>query len=294
MIHPGQWWRQRVPGAVGHMVLSTFFFNIMFAATKAVSHLPGMEVIFFRCFIAGLLVVPFLVRDRVHWIGQHHGLLIARGTVGTAALLAFYYTITRLPLATAVVIQYLSTIFSNLLAVWLLGERMGVKQWLFYGMAFSGVMVIKGFDPDIPLFTLGMGLLAAALAGLAYNLVRQLSGKEPAMVVVLHFQIIGALSGALYCLLHDFVWPVGIDWLYLGLIGWMAFLGQQHLTLALHSASIGLTAGINYLGVVFALLFGVFFFQEHYAWYHLLGMGIVVAGVIGSVVMGNRVNSSPT
>lgn len=58
----------------------------------------------------------------------------------------FFVTVQNIPLATAVTTAYLAPIFTTLIGVFVLGERVHAMQWLFYGMSFAGVFVIKGFD----------------------------------------------------------------------------------------------------------------------------------------------------
>jgi drug/metabolite transporter (DMT)-like permease len=55
-----------------------------------------------------------------------------RGVFGVIALTSFFYTLKELPIAIAVTVQYLSPLFTVLLAVHLLGERVRPIQWLFF------------------------------------------------------------------------------------------------------------------------------------------------------------------
>src|SRR4051812_22204107 len=131
--------------AVANMLLATFAFAVMNVFVKQLSRMPAMEIAFFRCLVSAVICFVGISRARVDWKGNNNALLIARGTFGTLALYLFFVTVQNIPLATAVAIAYLSPIFTTLIGVFVLGERVRPMQWMFYGVAFAGVIVIKGF-----------------------------------------------------------------------------------------------------------------------------------------------------
>lgn len=261
------------------MLASTFFFALMNVCIKKVGHLPAMEIVFFRCLLSLLICLVILQQKNIPWQGSNRKLLLARGIFGTIALYTFFITLSNMPLGTAVTIQYMSPIFTTIVAIFLLGEKVKYLQWLFFAISFAGVIIIKGFDNRISLSMLAIGITSAIASAFAYNMVRSLKEKEHPIVVVLHFQIIGTLAGLLFTL---FIWklPVGMDWFYLILIGIFTQLGQENLTKALQLEKIANVSILNYLGVIYALLFGFMFFSEHYGVAALSGILLVLAGVV--------------
>ena len=260
------------------MLFSTFSFAVMNIFIKKVGNIPAMEIVFFRCTVSMLLCFFIIFRAKTDWKGSNRTLLIARGTFGTIALYTFFITINKMPLGTAVTIQYLSPIFTTIIAIFLLKENIKLLQWLFFIISFIGVLVIKGVDSRVSMFILGMGIISAIASGFAYNMVRSLKGREDTMVVVLHFQIIGSAAGLIFSL---FNWrtPIGMEWVYLILIGVCTQLGQVNLTKALQRVRIADATILNYLGIIYALIFGFLFFGERYNWLTLLGIMLVLAGV---------------
>ena len=265
---------------IKHMLLSTFSFAIMNVCVKKLgNNIPGMEMMFFRCAVSMLLCFQILIREKVDWKGSNRGLLIARGTFGTISVFAFFITLQNMPLGTAVTIQYLSPIFTTVIAIFLLKERVRPVQWLFFILSFSGVLVIKGFDTRISLMMLILGIISALASGFAYNMVRSLKEKEHTMVVVLHFQIIGAVTGFIFSI---FNWrmPQGWEWFYLVMIGILTQIGQVNLTKALQLEKIASISIFNYLGIIYALAFGFILFGEEYHWISLTGIILVIGGVL--------------
>lgn len=261
------------------MILSTFSFAIMNVLVKKLSNIPGMEMVFFRCAVSMLMCFQILYKEGVDWKGSNRARLIARGTFGTISVYAFFITIQNMPLGTAVTIQYLSPVFTTVIAIFLLKEKVRPWQWFFFLLSFSGVLVIKGFDARISVNMLLIGIASAICSGFAYNMVRSLKEKEHTMVVVLHFQLIGTIVG-FSCMLFNWKTPQGIEWLYLIMTGVLTQIGQVNLTKALQLERIANVTIFNYLGIIYALGFGFILFGEHYDWLALTGIILVIGGVL--------------
>ncbi len=269
------------------MFLSTLAFFLANVFVKQVAHIPAMETVFFRCIVAGAFCVYGLKRANASLIGENHLMLLLRGVFGTTALYFFFVTLQQMPIASAQTIQYLSPIFTATIAIFVLKESVRPTQWFFYAIAFAGVLMIEQFDPRISPFYLILGIISAFCSGVAYNLVRSLRGKEHPLTIVLHFQLVGAVVGAISLF---FYWetPQGWDWIYLFLIGVFSQLGQMFLTNALQRERIAGVAIVNYTGLVYALSVGWIFFGESHGIMALAGMLLVVIGVMLSVLYGRR------
>jgi len=212
-------------------------------------------------------------------VGNNRKLLLARGIFGTVALYTFFITLHKMPLGTAVTIQYLSPVFTTVIAIFLLKESIKPLQWLFFSVSFAGVIVIRGVSAGIPAGMIAIGILSALSSGFAYNMVRSLKEKEHYAVVVLHFQLVGTLIGLAFSI-FNWVMPYGIEWFYLIMIGVLTQVAQVSLTKALQMEKIANVSILNYLGVIYALLFGFTFFSEHYTLYTMLGILLVIGGVL--------------
>ena len=269
------------------MLAATFFFALMNVCIKKIMHVPPMEVTFFRCLISMVFCFGIVAHDKLDWRGSNRARLIARGVAGTTAVYTFIITLQHLPLAPAVTIQYTSPIFTLLIATVVLKEAIRPIQILFFLMSFAGVILIKGFNGEISLWYLMVGVFSAFCSGIAYNLVRSLKEKEHPIVVVLHFQLVGTVIGLVGCF-FDWQMPQGTDWLYLILTGVLTQLGQTNLTKALQSERVAITSSLNYIGILYALIFGVFFFNESYTMSILTGIILVVAGVLLNIIFGKK------
>src|SRR3954463_5435985 len=277
-----------VSAAVVNMLLATLAFSIMNVFVKQLQRIPAMEIVLFRCLVSAAICFAGIARARVDWKGNNNALLIARGSFGTLALFTFFVTVHNIPLATAVTIAYLSPIFTTLIGVFVLGEHVRPKQWLFYAIAFAGVLVIKGFDSSVPMLYLFTGLVSAVGSGIAYNLVRRLKEREHPIVVVLHFQLVGVVAGFIVTLFNWGKPASAWEWFCLLMCGLLTQFGQTCLKKSLHAERLANVSILNYTGMVYALGFGVFIFGEHYPVQTIIGIALVVLGVVLSVVYGQH------
>src|ERR1044071_2258040 len=165
------------------MFLSTLAFSIANILVKQVSHIPPIEAIFFRCTLATALCFIGLNRKHADWKGSNRKMLLLRGLFGTAALYLFFTTIQHIPLASAMTLQYLSPIFTSILAIFLLNEPVRAMQWLCYAVAFGGALLIERFDTRVSLFFAVLGIASAFCSGMAYNLVRSMRGREDPLTI---------------------------------------------------------------------------------------------------------------
>jgi drug/metabolite transporter (DMT)-like permease len=82
-----------------------------------------------------------------------------------------------------------------------------------------------------------------------------------------------------------FVMPTGWDWLNLVLVGLFTQLGQLNMTKSLQMEKVAGVSILNYIGVLYATLAGYFLFDELYSWHTILGMSLIVAGVVLSMLV---------
>lgn len=267
---------------IGFMLISTFAFSLMQICVKYLDHLPTHELILFRSIVSLTLSLGYLLPKGINPFGVNRKYLLLRGLFGVTALSLFFITLQKMPLASAVTIQYLSPIFTALIAIFMLGERMKNVQWLFFALAFLGVAIMKGFDDRITLTQTLTGVASAFFAGAAYNCIRVVKDTDHPLVVVFYFPLVATPIMLLLSVNH-WVWPIGWDWLLLLLLGVFTQVGQVFMTKALQLEKANLVTSLKYLGCVYALLYGYFLFDETYDLISLSGILLVLLGVLLNV-----------
>ncbi|WP_260625725.1 DMT family transporter [Hymenobacter sediminicola] len=268
------------PG-VRYMLLSTLFFALLNVCVKLLPHLPPLEIIFFRSVLSLALSYGALRQARVAPWGQPQSrfYLLSRGTTGALALVLYFYTLQTMPLASAVTIQYLAPIFTAVLGIFIVKEKVQPWQWVFFLLSFGGVVLVKGVDTRIEPLYLAMGVASAVFSGLSYNSIRKMGGREHPMVIVLYSQLVVVPFSAVYCLLH-WTTPVGWqDWSVLLLTGIFTQLSQVYKTKAYQAGPLASISSLDYLGILYALGLGFTFFGETFGLPSYAGMALVLLGV---------------
>jgi drug/metabolite transporter (DMT)-like permease len=263
------------------MLLAGFAFAAMNVLIKLIPTIPALEIVLFRSAISFVISFWAIKRARISTLGNNKSILLLRGIFGSIGLIAFFYTLQNMPLAAASVIHYTSPIFTGIIAMVLLKERMNTRQYVFFFISIIGVFTVYGFDLRVDLAGLSIGLLAALSSAAAYNCIRKLQLTENPNVIILYFPLVAVpVSTVLLLVLNNWVWPTGLDWLYLLLIGLLTQLAQYGMTVAYQNEKATKIAPISYVGIVYALTFGYFLFDETFDWEVLLGMFLVLIGVI--------------
>lgn len=261
------------------MLLAGIFFAFMQVMVKFVPHIPALEVIFFRSLFSLGFTFLILKKKQIPLFGNNKKLLVLRGLSGSIGLIFFFYTLQNIPLASAVTIQYLSPVFTALLGIFLVKEKIKPVQYIYFAIAFTGVIIIEGFDPRISPTFLVIGIASAFFSGLAYNIIRKLKNTEHPMVIVFYFPLVTLPVSSLYCL-YNWERPTGWDWPILLGIGVFTQLAQYYMTLAYQNANLSKIASLNYIGILYALGFGFIFFDESFNLLTYFGMALVLSGVI--------------
>lgn len=196
------------------------------------------------------------------------------------ALFLFFLTIKQMPLASATTIQYLSPIFTVFLATRMMNEKVNGWQWLLFGLAFLGVLLIKGFDERISMLYLGIGVVSAFFSGIAYNAIMKCRDTDHPITIVLYFPMIAMPVMGTACLTVSWVMPQGIEWLVLLLLGVFTQIAQVYMTKALQIDHSSRVMPFQYFGVIYALGLGYFAFDEKLPEWSLIGIAIVIAAVV--------------
>ncbi|WP_164122186.1 DMT family transporter [Sphingobacterium sp. xlx-130] len=260
------------------MLLAGFFFAIMNVCVKYVSHLPTLEVVFFRS-VFSLCVTYYLLRkNNIPPLGKNKVTLTLRGIAGCLGLIGSFYTLQHIPLASAVTINYLSPFFTAILGIFIVRQKVRALQFLYFSISIAGVILLKGFDIRINTLDLIIGLSSAFFAGLAYNMIAKAKNDEHPLVIIFYFPLLTIPVAGIYSL-YNWVTPIALDWIYLLFIGIFSQLAQYYMTLSYQTANLAKVASLNYLGVIYALGFGYILFDESFNTMSFIAILVILTGV---------------
>ena len=265
------------------MFISTIFFLIVKIGVKLLPHIPAIEIVFFRCIISFFISYIILKTQKIYVFGKNKPLLFMRGVFGTIGLYCYFEIIQNIPLATASTIIYLTPIFTSLIGVFILKEKITFLQSLCILFAFLGIILIQGYDYRVTSNYLILGLLGSFCAGCAYNIIRYLRKKEHPLVLVLYFPMIAfPVAGVI----SYFSWVATSlnDLIILFGIGVVTQFGQYFMTKAFQNEKVSTVSIISYSEILLVIAIGYEFFDETFNILTYLGMFMVVSSVITSII----------
>lgn len=266
------------------MLLSAAMFAVMNAIAKYLDGYHAFQIVFFRAIGSVILGMAFLIKNKINILGTHRKLLLARSFAGVTSLVCFFMGLKLLPLGTAVSLRYLSPIFGAIFAVWLLRERIKPIQWLYFFIAFSGVLMLKGFESNVNIQGILYILTSALFVGLVFVLIRKIGTREHTLVVVNYFMVTSLLTGGIL-MIPFWKTPIGNDWYLLLSLGVVGFFGQIFMTKAFQLEEASRIGPIKYTEAIFALLVGGLWFGDSYTLFGLLGIGLIMAGMFLNVMV---------
>jgi S-adenosylmethionine uptake transporter len=284
------------------MVAGALFFATMAVCVKyASAWFNPAELVFYRGLL-GMLFLWLLARRQGVTLATRYPMMHAwRSLIGVISLGAWFYAISKLPLATAMTLNYMSSVW---IAAFLVGgaviawnpvrdNAMVARQGplaLAVLAGFAGViMMLRPTIDQQQVFAGLVGLMSGLTAAFAYMQVMAL-GKigEPETRTVFYFAVGSTVAGGLGML------ALGVsswDWmhaLWLLPVGVLASLGQLCMTRAYSHGATLVVACLQYFGIVFGAIYSVTLFDDTISLLGWGGMALIVTSGIAATVLRAR------
>ncbi len=263
------------------MIISTLAFAGVNAIIKYLDRFGEFQLVFFRSAVSLLITIIQLRLLKLSPWGINKPILFLRGFAGVFALIMGFVLIKNVPLGTAITLNYLSPIFTALIAAFWLKEKVKPIQWGFLLICVLGVAILKDGEITLTGEMILLGLGASALAGLAYNCVRVCKETDHPLVVVFYFPFVSTpIALILIFLFQKWLWPNLTEWVIIMVLGVLTQVAQIALTKALHSDKAANAAVLKYLGVIHAFFIGWFYFDEKLVLKSVVGVLVVLTGIV--------------
>lgn len=278
------------------IVLASLLFSLMALCVKlaAVRYGAG-EIVFYRGLLGTAITAALLKARGGSLRSPVPRMHLQRSACGVAALCLWFFTLGRLPLATAMTLNYMSSIwmaaFMVAAALFAGGARVERRLVVAILAGFCGVALI--LQPTIARDELGWGLLGLAsglLSAFAYMQVSALGrAGEPELRVVFYFSLGSVVAGSV--LMAAGGGPSRHDAHGLALllaIGVLASMAQLSMTRAYTIGQPLVNASLQYLAILFSFVFGIWLFGDAVTAGSVAGMLLIVGAGIAATVQGLR------
>lgn len=245
------------------MIISSLSFALMGAAVKYAGSIPLFQRVFMRDIIVVAVALVFILSNKQNPFGnkENRSRLLMRGMSGFVGVTLYFYSVSKLYLADATIINKLSPFFTTIFAVVLLKEKLPKIQIpaLIIGL-IGGAMVIK------PQFSLEIipalaGLAGAVTAGFSYAMVLSLTHKESPFVVVFYFSFSSVIC-SFPLMAASYVKPDLLMFSALLLTGVFAAIGQITLTYSYKFSKASDVSIYSYSLIIFSIILGWAFWNE--------------------------------
>ena len=265
-------------GAV-YMIVSVLFFSLMDILIKITDEYDVGQTMFFRAFF-GLIPIYFLIpKEKItdFYKTKNFKLHFYRSFFGAIAMAAIFIGLRNLQLAEVTALAFSAPLWVVVFSMFFLSERIRLKRWIAVGLGFVGTIIISkpGFD-NLNIYYIYPIIFCIGFAGVSILIRRLTLAGEPVWLIAFYFSLFSGLGGLITLPLGRWMMPNTYDFILLILIGLLGSVANLLLTQSYKLAEVTLTTPLKYLSLVFAIIFGFYFFKEIPTIYTLSGAGLIV------------------
>ncbi|WP_238363935.1 DMT family transporter [Mesobacterium pallidum] len=230
-----------------------------------------------RFLFAFLLIGSFTLASRTRISRPAWGTHLLRSSFGWGGVTLMFAAAALIPLSDATAISFLNPVFGMMLAIPLLGEKVGPVRWSAAAVALIGAAVLLRPAPGSfqPAALLALG--AAVSLGIELIFIKRLSGREGPVQILLVNNGIGLTIATLAMLA---VWqpPTMAQWAALAGIGALMASAQVCFVNAMARADASFVSPFFYATLVFATLYDFAIFGVAPDLVSTLGMALILGG----------------
>lgn len=207
-----------------------------------------------------------LIRNGAHFIGQF----------------GWFYGIGIISLAEVFAIEFTVPVWTALMALYLLGEKLTRPRILALALGFIGVLVI--LRPGSGLISLAaLAVLVGAFGyALSHTLTKKLSHNNSPLAILFYMTVIQLPMGFVPAL-HNWTWPSLYSWGWLVILGLAAMTAHYCMTRAFQLADATVVVPMDFLRLPLIALVGYLFYTETIDVWLLVGGAIILTGNLANI-----------
>ena len=248
-----------------YMIMSVLFFSLMDILIKITDQYDVGQTMFFRA-LFGLIPIYFLIpneRIKDFYKTSYLKLHFYRSFFGAIAMAAIFIGLRNLQLAEVTAMAFSGPLWVVVFSMFFLSEKIRLKRWIAVGLGFIGVIVISkpGFE-NLNFYYIYPIIFCIGFAGVSIIIRKLTLVGEPVWLIAFYFSLVSGLGGLITLPLGKWIMPSNYDLIFFVLIGLLGSIANLLLTQSYKLAEVTLTTPLKYLSLVFAIIFGFYFFDE--------------------------------
>ena len=264
---------------IGFMVLACVFFGVMHVGVRHVTQsIHPFEAAFFRNVFGLLVLAPsFITHGWRPLRTRRFGLHCVRAALNVVAMLSFFYALSITPVVLVQALAFTSPLFTAVLAVLILGERIRARRITAIAVGFAGTLLI--IRPGVQPIELGpvLVLVSSAVWGYVVILIKSLSRTDSAVTITAYMVLLMSPM-TLVCALFVWTWPSVGELAVLAAIGISGTLAQMCMTQSLRLTETTVVLPFDFTKLVWSALFAWLLFGELIDSWTLLGSLVIFSG----------------
>ncbi|ADO77521.1 DMT family transporter [Halanaerobium praevalens] len=245
-----------------YMIMSSVFFALMAVTVKFLGEFPLAEKIFFRNLVGIFFGLFLVIKNNKSVKTNNLKIVLIRNLAGFIAIATYFYAISQMKMADAVILNKTSPFFVIILASIFLNEKLKKVHLFSLLFAITGALFVIKPSFNSSIIPALIALSAGVLSGISYTLLRHLRKTESSETIVLSFCTFSTLASLPFLLTGNFVIPSLHEIIALFSLGIFAVLGQFFITQAYRFAEAGEVSIYAYTNIVFSAIFGIVLFNE--------------------------------
>ena len=257
------------------MTLGMFCLSVNDVVVKGLNtSFPVWEVIFFRAF-SGILV-SFVLIFIFGWQSLKTKKPIrhfVRAFSAVGCVIFYFFGLKFLLLSENIAIVHSAPIFAALLAVPILGERLGIHRITAIAIGFIGVIIIVKPGTDVFKLVSILPLISALFMASVYLSTRSLMNTDSSIAIIFYYSLALLITSIVF-FPSDFAMPNIVQLIPLMSLGVMGSLGHYFMSQAAKNAEVVVISPFEYSSFIFVGIMGYIFYNE------VPSISIIIGGIL--------------
>ena len=258
------------------MIAAACFFALMSALIRLGSEeLHPFQIAFFRNVFGLAFMLPLVAKAGLGSLRTDRlGLYMLRAVVGATTMLAFFWTLSTLPLATAISLSFTAPLFVTIGAALCIGEQVRARRWTATLVGFAGTLIILRPGSKTLSLPALVALGAACAMAASVLIIKVLSRTEPSNAIVT-WMVLLMTPISLVPALFVWEWPSLQTWGIVAVIGGFGTAGHMLFTRAIQSSDASLVMPFDFVRLPLVAALGYLFFDQSVDLWTWIGATII-------------------